>query len=145
MKERVQISDSWLKKKTNVKKFDQILLESIDEALSTIGKRAKEAIYHHLKHNFSISKQDIPRRVNDFSTAIEQIFGETAQHIEILIMKCLQKKVKGSYEWNGPKWLVPDLTFVKYVNLMRVSYEDTERADNVEVILDLGEQVEQRI
>ena len=134
-----------MKKKTNGKKFDQILLESIDEALSALGEKAKESIYHHLNHDFSIPKRDIPSRVNDFSTAIEQIFGETAQHIEILIMKCLQKKVKGSYEWNGPKWLVPDLTFVKYVKLMKVSYEDTERADNVEVILDIGEQVEQRI
>ncbi len=135
-----------MKKKTNSKKFDQIFLESIDEALSALGEKAKNAIYHHLKQDFSIPKQDIPSRVNDFSTAIEQIFGEGAQHIEILIMKCLQKKVKGSYEWDGPKWLVPDLTFVKYVKLMKISYEDTEVADDdVEVILDVGEQVEQRI
>lgn len=134
-----------MKKKTNGKKFDQIFLESIDEALSALGEKAKDAIYYHLKHDFSISKHDIPSRVNDFSTAIEQIFGESAQYIELLIMKCLQKKVKGSYEWDGPKWLVPDLTFVKYVKLMRVSYEGTEGADDVEVILDVGEQVEQRV
>lgn len=133
-----------MKRVTNGKKFDQIFLESIDEALSVLGEKAKKSIYYHLDNEFLIPKRDIPRRVNDFSSAIEQIFGEAAQYIEILIMKCLHKKVKGTYEWDGPKWLVPDLTFVKYVKLMRISYEDNEPAGDVEVILDVGEQVEQR-
>jgi hypothetical protein len=118
------------------KKFSAILLDSIDEALSTLGENSKKAIYFHLETKFGISRQDIPERISDFSEAIEQIFGLAAQQIEILIMKCLNQQVTCTYNWVGPKWLVPDLTFTKYVKLLELWYEDTEENGKVEVILD---------
>lgn len=124
--------------KKREKKFSAILVDSIDEALSTLGDRSKKAIYFHLETKFGISKQDIPERVNDFSEAIEQIFGSAAQQIEILIMKCLHRHVECIYNWVGPKWLVPDFTFTKYVKLLELWYEDTDRNGEVEVILDAG-------
>lgn len=131
--------DSLLRKKRNDKEFDDILLESIDEALLALGEKSKTSIYYHLQSEFLLFKNEIPSRVSDFSNAIERIFGEAARFIEILIMKCLQKKVKCSYEWDGPNWLVPDLTFAKYVKLMKVWYEDNEPVGDVEVIIDISE------
>jgi hypothetical protein len=118
------------------KRFGTILLDSIDEALSTLGENSKKAIYFHLETKFGISKQDIPGRVSDFSEAIEHIFGVAAQQIEILIMKCLNQQVECSYNWVGPKWLVPDITFTKYVKLLELWYEDAEKNGKMEVILD---------
>jgi hypothetical protein len=118
------------------KKFSLILLDSIDEALSSLGENSKKAIYFHLETKFGISRQDIPKRVNDFSVAIEKIFGVAAQQIEILIMKYLNQQVECTYNWVGPKWLVPDLTFTKYVKLVELWYEDTEENGKEEVILD---------
>jgi hypothetical protein len=118
------------------KEFSIILLDSIDEALSTLGENSKKTIYFHLESKFGISRQDIPNKISDFSEAIEQIFGVAAQQIEILIMKCLNQQVECSYNWVGPKWLVPDLTFTKYVKLLELWYEDTEKNGKMEVILD---------
>jgi hypothetical protein len=131
-------------KRKREEKFSAILLEAIDEAFSTLGNRAKSSIYLHLESKFAISKQDIPERVGDFSEALEQIFGLAAPKLEILIMKCLNEKVKCTYNWVGPKWLVPDLTFTKYVKLMELGCEETEKIGEVEVILDVGEKPEQQ-
>jgi hypothetical protein len=131
-------------RKNRDKKFEQILLDSIDEAYSTLGESVKTSIYFHLEHKFMIAKQDIPYRINDFSDALEQIFGLGARHLEILIMKKLHEKITCFYEWNGPSWLVPDLTFRKYVELMRLCYEDKAEIGDIEVIIDAGEQQEQR-
>ncbi|MGE5556637.1 MAG: hypothetical protein ACM3UY_10350 [Methanocella sp.] len=38
-------------------------------------------------------------------------------------MKYLYDKVQCNYEWTGPKWLVPDLTFEKYVKLAVMAIE----------------------
>lgn len=131
-------------KKNNPKKFEEVFQESVEEALSSLGEAVKISLYYHLEHNFMIPKKDIPCRVDDFSDALEKIFGVGAQHIELLIMKKLNEKVSCLYKWEGPSWLVPDLTFQKYVKLLKISYEDENvPAVDVEVIVDAGEKQKQ--
>ena len=88
------------------KKFDAVLLEAIDDAFSTLGENVKTSLYFHLEHKLIIPKQDIPYRIDDFSDALELIFGVAAKRLEILIMKKLHEKISCLYEWNGPSWLV---------------------------------------
>ena len=130
--------------KNHTKKFDEILQDSIDEAFSSLGESVKKSIYFHLENNFLITKQDIPRKVEAFSDALERIFGLGAQHLELLIMKNLYMKANCSYRWEGPKWLVPDLTFKEYVKLVRIGYEEEDKIGTFEVIVDAGEKQEQR-
>ncbi len=125
-------------------KFTANIIESIDEAFLTLGKNARSTLYFHLETKFAISKQDIPKRVDDFSDALEQIFGLAATNLEILIMKFLNQKVNCSFDWVGPKWLLPDLTFAKYVKLLECWFESSERIDEVEVSVDAGERQEQK-
>ena len=104
----------------------------------------KNSLYFHLEHKFLISKQELPNRIADFSDALERIFGQGAKYIELLIMKNLYLKVNCSYKWEGPKWLVPQLTFKEYVELIRIRCEDEERIGKFEMIVDAGERQEQR-
>ena len=127
------------------KKFDAVLLEAIDESFSTLGQKATASIYFHLQHNFLILKQDIPYRIDDFSDALERIFGMAAKYLEILIMKKLKEKIACLYEWNGPRWLVPNLTFRQYVELLRLSYEDKGNTGELEVWVNAEEKQKQHI
>ena len=129
--------------KNHSKKFEEVLQDSIDEALSSLGEAVKTSIYFHLEHKFLIARQDIPFRIEDFSDALEKIFGLGAKRLELLIMKNLYEKVNCLYRWEGPEWLVPDLTFKKYVELIRIGYNDGDRIGTVEIIVDAGEQQEQ--
>jgi hypothetical protein len=123
--------------------FNKILLEAIDEALLTLGELAKSSLYLHLQNDFALPKNQIPFRIVDFVDALERIFGQAALQLQILIMKCLNEKVQGFYKWSGPSWLVPDLTFTKYVRLMQLYCTDADNTEDVEVLLDAEERKEQ--
>jgi len=127
------------------KKFETILLEAIDEAFSILGERVKVSLYFHLEDKFTIPKQDIPYRIDDFSDTLEQIFGAAATSIQILIMKKLNEKITCNYKYSGPSWLIPELTFRQYIELLRLSYEDERKTRELEVWVDAEEKQKQRI
>jgi len=93
------------------KAFEKLLLDAVDEALSSLGDSSKQAIYFHLQDKFDIAKNEIPHRLNDFANGLEKIFGLGARFIEILIMKNLHGKIGQPLEWNESK----ELVFLEYV------------------------------
>jgi hypothetical protein len=93
-------------------KFEEVLLEAIDEGLSLLGESSKQAVYFHLEKTFKMNRVDIPYRIEEFTDAIEKIFGTGAKIIEIQIMKCLFKKVGYSFK-HYPKQ--KNLTFTEYI------------------------------
>jgi hypothetical protein len=133
-----------LDKKDRCKEFEDVFQDSVDEAFSSLGESVKKSIYFHLERTFLITREEIPCRIEDFSNAIERIFGAGAKHLELLIMEKLYIKANCSFKWDGPKWLVPDLTFKQYVELVRISYREEERIGTFEVIVDAGERQTQR-
>jgi len=133
-----------LDKKDRCKEFEDVFQDSVDEAFSILGESVKKSIYFHLERTFLITREEIPCRIEDFSNAIERIFGAGAKHLELLIMEKLYIKANCSFKWDGPKWLVPDLTFKQYVELVRISYREEERIGTFEVIVDAGERQTQR-
>jgi len=118
-----------LAKQSQHDNFDQILLDAIDEALSSLGENVMATVYFQLEDLFKIKKQEIPFRISDFSSALEQLFGLGARQLEIMFIKNLHDKIKVSckwptYEWPLSKWIVPEMTFQEYVRLMRQKFKD---------------------
>lgn len=125
------------------KKFEDVLLEAIDGALSTLGENVKRVIYFHLAQKFMIAKKDIPYKIEEFSDVLDQIFGVGARNLEILIMAKLHAKMNCVYEWKGPNWLIPNLTFSQYVELLKLSFEDKNKIGEIEVWINAEEQKQQ--
>jgi nucleoside-diphosphate-sugar epimerase len=98
--------------------FEKLLLETVDEGLSSLGDSAKHAIYFHLENTFNISKRNIPYKIEEFADALEKIFGLGAKPIEILIMQRLYEKVGGVVQYPEQK----DLVFAEYVAAARQSF-----------------------
>ena len=88
----------------------KILLEAVEEGLSSLGDSPKQAIFFHLETSFEISKDNIPTNLTEFSKALEKIFGPGALYLEKLIAKRLYAKLGLKFEdvenWN----------FLEYVN-----------------------------
>jgi len=105
--------------------FDKLLLEAVDEGLSSLGESSKQAIYFHLEKSFNLDKEEIPYRVEDFAGAIEQIFGLGGNVIEITIMQRLYEKVRRDIKLRGSE----DLTFTKYVAALKRSFLERKRAE----------------
>jgi len=103
--------------------FCNIVLEAIDEGLTSLGESSKKKIYFHLEKTFGIRKRQIPLRINDFSDALERIFGSSAKHLEILLIKRLHTKVQTRYKGDASKWVASELTFEEYVRIVKRSFK----------------------
>jgi hypothetical protein len=97
--------------------FDKLLLEAIDEALSSLGESVKQSIYFHIENKF-VTKRDIPRNIKEFQGGLEKIFGTGSQFIEILIMKKLHAKIGLSLTIEANN----QLEFVDYVNAAKQDF-----------------------
>ena len=103
--------------------FNKVLLEAVEDAFSSLGESVGEAIFFHLEKSFGIRRSEIPFRIDDFSDALEKIFGLGARHLEILFMKNLRAKPKIEYKWELPKSIVPELTFKEYIHNVKQNFE----------------------
>ena len=126
-KEKIQVLKPQLKKTTN---FEQLLAEAIDEGLALLGESPKEVIYYYLEETFKINRKDIPYRLEEFTKAIERIFGNGAKILKIQIMKCLFKKVNYTFKnYQRPM----NLEFTEYIaaaKLAQNNYENKEQPRN---------------
>jgi len=76
----------------------KILLEAVEEGLSSLGDSPKQAIFFHLETHFEISKESISTNLADFSEALEKILGPGAFYLEKLIAKRLYEKLGLEFE-----------------------------------------------
>jgi len=93
--------------------FEQLINETIDNVLSSLGTVCKRAIYDTLEKKYRLKKNDIADHTMEFSEALEQIFGDAAALLEIQIMKELSRKVPQFKHWPEGS-----LTFPGYANAL---------------------------
>ena len=76
------------------KNFEKIFIKSVDLALSSLGKSGKHAIYYYLQNNYNIKRASLFRKIEEFSSSIDAIFGLGGKFLQILILKNLDEKMK---------------------------------------------------
>jgi hypothetical protein len=103
------------KQKPTEDKFNVAIIEAVEESFSSFSNLVKKAAYLHLENTFKIKKQEIPSKIEDFSDAIEQMFGVGAKLIEIRIIEALHKRIRGFVFF--PK--KGDVDFKEYVASLR--------------------------
>jgi hypothetical protein len=73
------------------KDFERLLLDSIDEALSSMEENMKKLTYAQLE-NLGVPKYEIPRNIGEFTKTIEGVFGAGADDLKILILRRFYEK-----------------------------------------------------
>ena len=103
----------------------QLLLEAIDQVLSSLGEPVKNHLYIHLENDFLIKKNELPQKIEEFSHFLFKIFGSSAHHLEIKFMQTLYAKINADQigEHMSIVFKEKDLTFINYVKRMRESVE----------------------
>lgn len=101
-----------------IRTFDDLLLNSIDEALTSLGESVKQSIYFHIENKFAVPRKNIPDNLSQFQAGLEKIFGTGARFIEILIMKNLHSRIGLPLEMNKSC----ELEFAAYVAAAEQSY-----------------------
>lgn len=124
------------------KDFDALLVQAIDEVFSCLGESSKSTIYFFLEVNFGINKEEIPNHIEDFSDALEKMFGLSAKYFEVAFIKRFYKKQKGVLKLAELNMSAFDLTFPAYVKLKRKGCEDSEDNCEMGTLMDETEQSE---
>ncbi|MCW4005172.1 MAG: hypothetical protein NWF04_01030 [Candidatus Bathyarchaeota archaeon] len=78
--------------------FDDVLLQAIEDGLTNLGESPKQIVYFHLEKKFSLKKEDIPKHLENFSLALQSIFGVGGRSIETMILKSLCLKYGINYD-----------------------------------------------
>jgi hypothetical protein len=89
--------------------FEKNLLEAVDHGLLSLGENPRKAIYFHLKRSFQLQRESIPKETDEFSRALNTIFGPGAEVIEKYILKELYQRLELNFEEKV------GLTFADYV------------------------------
>ena len=105
--------------------FERVLGEAIDEALCSLGESVKTSIYFHLKAGFQLEKHEIPSRIEDFSAALNRIFGLGSQHLEELCVKKLHAKT-GLPDLSDNELQKSSMTLQEHVALIEQAFEEAE-------------------
>ena len=90
-----------------------------------MGESSKKAVYFHIEKSFSIKKEEIPRRIEDFARAIESIFGLGAHFLEIIIMKRLNQRIRSGFNWSESS----DFTFAEYIVAAERNFMERENPE----------------
>ncbi|MEM3713781.1 MAG: hypothetical protein QXF82_02410 [Nitrososphaeria archaeon] len=69
-----------------------MILEAIDESLSILGDKGKEAVYYFLEREYCVNKEDIPKNLKTFLECLRLVFGVGANIIEKYILNNLRKR-----------------------------------------------------
>jgi len=93
--------------------FEKTLLEAVDHALLSLGESPRQAIYYHLNRSFRLQREEIPEDTNEFSQALNTIFGPGAEVIEKIIVRNLYSKLDLNFEEKTC------FQFVDYVSMAR--------------------------
>lgn len=95
--------------------FKKVLLEALDEGLSTIGESARKAIYFHLQNLYSLKREEIPDNPKAFVEGLRKIFGLGAEVIEKAVIKSLYSKLEIKFEERKGYGFIEYLTYAMQI------------------------------
>jgi hypothetical protein len=103
--------------------FNNIILDAINQTLSSLGKTRKRKVFLYLKKELGIDRQDVPFRLAEFSRAIETVLPTEAFNFKTKLLIEIQRRFEE--EAIRPKnfdCLVPNLTFEDYIQIKQLLF-----------------------
>lgn len=81
------------------REFDRVLLEAVEECLrQVLGETAAEVTLLHLERKSGLKREEIPRNIEEFSSALTELLGSGTNPLEKLVIELLCSKLEVEYE-----------------------------------------------
>ena len=68
------------------------VVEVVDNVLLSLGYHVREVIYWYMQNNFSLRREDIPRKPEKFIKVLESIYGQGAAVLEEMLVRAINKE-----------------------------------------------------
>jgi hypothetical protein len=100
-------------------RFNKILLECIDETiLNLLSKKVEDALYAHVERVWSVSRDEIPDRLDVLSRTLEDTFGATGS---LTISRAIAKRLYSKLEMDDIP-VPPARTLKEYIENARKNF-----------------------
>ena len=104
------------------REFNSVLVESIDETITTLlSRQVANAIYCHLEKDHCITKDEIPYRLDTLFSMVEDTLGTPSSKT---LSKAVAKNLYTKLELDFPKHKGPNLTLGEYVEEAKIKLRD---------------------
>jgi hypothetical protein len=87
------------------KQINDILLESIDFVLSSLGEPVKNTVYIQLQAAFKIEKNEIPQNIAEFRDFMHQVLGSGFHRLERKLITIIDEKMMAKLGYCGESFL----------------------------------------
>jgi uncharacterized membrane protein len=104
------------------REFNDALVESIDETITALLSRTVvDALYAHLQTFHSITRDELPYRLDTLLTTLERIFGASSQTITKAIARKFYLKLGLEFTVN------PSRTLLEYVDEAKMKVQNSSK------------------
>jgi hypothetical protein len=94
----------------DLKELNNLLTESIDETITLLlSRQVTDALYFHLNKSHSITKDEVPYRLDPLLSTLEKTFGTSSRTIQKAITRKLYSKLNLTFQDN------PDRSLAAYI------------------------------
>jgi len=105
------------------REFDRVLLNAVEGCLrQVLGETAAEMTFSHLERKSGLRREEIPRNIEEFSSALTELLGSGTNPLEKLVIELLYSKLEVEYDAK------PELGFTDHVEKLRKRFEDARVA-----------------
>ena len=103
-----------MRRPETVKEFNDLLLESIDESVAVLlSRQVVDALYVHLQTVHSITRDDVPNRLDILIAALQRTLGSGALTVGKVIARAFYLKLQLEFTND------PNRTLLEYVDEAR--------------------------
>lgn len=94
-----ETADARLEAREKDREFRKLLLTSVEDVIrEVLGERPLQAVFSALERSFHISREEIPERLEDFQSALTDLFGAGTPVITRAIIRRLCTKLGITYQ-----------------------------------------------
>jgi len=80
---------------------EETLINMIEDGLDALGENVGRVILHHLEVRYSLKRNQISRKLDVFTRALRELFGEGSLTIERIIVETISRKTGISMDETG--------------------------------------------
>jgi len=84
---------------------EETVINMIEDGLDALGENVGRVILHHLEVRYSLKRNQIPRKLDVFTRALRELFGEGSLTIERIIVETINRKTGTSINETGIRTL----------------------------------------
>jgi len=103
----------------------ELFVDAVDEGLGILGNATMKIIYELLESDYGIVREDVSKRLVEFSEVLKSIFGPSSD----LILQCIISRFYAKLRLDPPVWEDLDEAVETVQRILKIQTEVNRESD----------------